>query len=72
MTFEQQDNHQCGSTDRKGDPVGFAVHDRGRDLPQVSQRAFGFDFETEEFGYLADQDRQGDSVHIAVADRFGK
>ena len=41
-----------------------------RDPPEVAQRTVAIDREAEELGQLADQHRERDAVHVAVADRL--
>ena len=70
--LEQQDHRQRACPDRKRRPVRSSVQDHLGDGPQISQRPIALDREAEKFGQLADQHRQRDSVHVAIADRLGK
>ncbi|MNP31044.1 hypothetical protein D3C76_1241490 [compost metagenome] len=72
MAFEQQDHRQRGGAHQESGPVGLALHHPGGDRPQVSERTVGLDRKTEDLRQLTDQHRDGDAVHVAVADRFGQ
>ena len=70
--LQQQDHRQGACADRERRPVGSAAQHRRGDGPQASQRPVALDREPEELGQLADQHRQRNAVHVAVADRLGQ
>jgi methionyl-tRNA synthetase len=72
VAFEQQDHRQGDCADHERGRVGLAIHHRCGDSPQVGQRSVAFDRKAEELGQLADQYRQGDAIHVPVADGLGK
>ncbi len=69
---QQQDGRQCSQANRKSHPIHPAGQDGSADRPQVPQGARALDREAEQLRELADQDGQGDAVHIAIADRLGQ
>src|SRR5512139_453550 len=70
--LERQDRHEGGCADCERGRVGAAFEHRRGNRPQVPQRAAALDREAEQLGQLADQHRQRDAVHVAVADRLGQ
>ena len=69
---QQQDHRQCACADRERRPVRSSVQNRSGDRQQFPQRSITVDRKAEELGQLADEHRQGYSVHVAIADRLGK
>ena len=70
--LEQQDRRQRAGADRERRPVGLAAQHRLGDLHEVAQRPGAVDRKAEQLGQLADQHRERDAVHVAVADRLGQ
>ncbi len=61
-----------GRAERERCPIDPPANDLGADRPEVPQRPRVLDFDANELGRLAHQNRQRDSVHITVADRLGE
>jgi hypothetical protein len=72
VALEQEDDGERADAERGGGPVRFAGEQGLRDRPEVTQRPGAVDLDVEQFGQLADQNGEGDAVHIAVADRLGE
>ena len=69
---DRQDRRERGRAERERHPIDPPAGDLDADRPEVPQRPRVFDFDADELGRLAHQNRQRDSVHVTVADRLGE
>ena len=70
--LEEKDHRERAATHCERRPVRDTAQDPLADPPQAEQRTVALDREAEELRKLADQHRQRDAVHVAVADRLGQ
>ena len=62
--LERHDEEEPEHSDRKCGRHGLAVHHTPRELAHLGAEAASFDGESEELRELADEDRQGQTVHV--------
>jgi hypothetical protein len=70
--LEEKDHRERAAAHGERRPVRGTAEDLLADSPQAEQWPVTLDREAEELRELADQNRQRDAVHVAVADRLGQ
>jgi hypothetical protein len=66
--LDREDHRERGRPQREFGPIHPSAYDLDGDRPDVPQRPCLFDFDAEQLGRLAHENRERDSIHVAVAD----